>query len=199
MIENDVVIVDVLKLCERRKVVLSGCYAAIFLPCHKGSRSQAKIVYVVSEGAFNSGTVAPHVVEGYIKRNKAKLAFIDVAPVNAEVAVLGPLQMRRELMCIANVPGIVGLGVKRGAHRKARPAAGPIQFGSSGRDTLKVRHLEIACETRVNCRVGTRLIEEVDRRAKLTCVDKTIGPIPARTEVDAELFRYLPSVLQIEA
>src|SRR5208282_3171753 len=115
MVEDDEVLIDVIKLGYRRKVVLAGGDAADLFPGHKLRHLESETGKIVSDRVFDSGAVASDVVEGRVDGDETKLAFVDIVAIDPEVAVLRQHQMRGELMKVANVPGVVGFGIEFGA------------------------------------------------------------------------------------
>src|ERR1700677_3250846 len=126
MVKNYVMIVDVLKLSQRRKIILASRHSAHFLPSDKGGRPQPEIADVVSQRVLDPGAIATDIVKRHVEGNKPKLSFVDIVPVDPEKTVRAPLEMRCELMSITDVPGIVRLGIECGADGQIRASAGAI-------------------------------------------------------------------------
>src|SRR5271156_5684631 len=194
-------LIDVVKLCHRREVVLAGGDAADLFAGHVRRHPQSEIGKIVSDRVFEAGAVAPDVVEGRVDGHEAKLAFIYVVAVHPEVAVLREHQLRRDLMDVAGVPGVVGFRVEADVQRYAwtDAAGGVIQRGDTRRNALEVRDLEVAREAGVDSGVAARLVDKIYRRTELAVVDEAACPIPSRSEIHAELFVKLPRVLKIDA
>ena len=93
--------------------------------------------------------------------------------IDPEVIVLRQSQLRRDLMGVADVPGVVGFGVEAGVQRDARAdtASGVIQRGDTRRNALEVRNLEVAREAGMDCSVAARPEDKINRRAELAVVD----------------------------
>src|SRR5271155_28382 len=177
--------IDVVKLGCRRKVVLAGGDAAILFAGYIRRHPQSEIGQIVSDRVLESGAVASDVVERRVDRHEAELALIYIVAIHSEVAVLRQHQLRRDLMSVAGVPGVVGFGVKAGVQRYAGTdaAGGVIQRGDTGRDALEVRDLEIARKAGMDGSVAERPVHEVYRRTELAFVDEAARPIPSRTEI----------------